>query len=103
MPFNVLASEAKCEDLERVIVGNDPEKFFQVGAQLPLQEREQLIEFLRKNIDVFAWSAYVGLIGNVERLHSCYAPIPLVVQLPITRVDYLLNPESGLDSLKGKG
>ena len=24
--------EAKCEDLEKVVVGDDPEKFFQVGA-----------------------------------------------------------------------
>ena len=30
--FNRPADEAKCEDLENVIVGNDPEKFFQVGA-----------------------------------------------------------------------
>ena len=58
MPFNGPADEVKCEDLERVIVGDDPEKFFQVGAQLPLQVREQLVEFLRKNVDVFAWSAY---------------------------------------------
>ena len=58
MPFNGLADEAKCEDLERVIVGNDLEKFFQIEAQLPLQEREQLVQFLRKNIDVFAWNAY---------------------------------------------
>ena len=48
----------KCEDLERVIVGDDPEKFFQIGAKLPLQERKQLVEFLRENVDVFAWSAY---------------------------------------------
>ena len=52
------AAEAKCEDLERVIVGNDPEKFFQVGAKLPLQEKEQLVEFLKENVDVFTWSAY---------------------------------------------
>ena len=44
----------KCEDLEKVIVGDDSEKFFQVGAQLPLQKREQLVEFLKKNVDVFA-------------------------------------------------
>ena len=25
--------EAKCEDLEKVVVGNDPEKFFQIGSQ----------------------------------------------------------------------
>ena len=48
----------KCEDLEKVVIGDDPERFFQVGAQLPLLEREQLVEFLRKNVDVFAWDAY---------------------------------------------
>ena len=48
----------KCEDLDKVIIGDDPERFFQVGAQLPLQEREQLVELLRRNVDVFAWDAY---------------------------------------------
>ena len=48
----------KCEDLEKVVVGDDPEKFFQVGTQMPLLEKEQLVEFLRKNVDVFAWVAY---------------------------------------------
>ena len=44
--------------MERVTVGDDSEKFFQIGAKLPLQEREQLVEFLRGNVDVFAWRAY---------------------------------------------
>ena len=48
----------KCEDLEKVVVGDDPEKFFQVKAQLPPREMEELIEFLRRNIVVFAWSTY---------------------------------------------
>ena len=48
----------KCEDLDKAIIGDDPEKIFQVGAQLPLQEREQLVELLRRNVDVFAWDAY---------------------------------------------
>ena len=48
----------KCEDLDKVIIRDDPERFFQVGAQLPLQEREQLVELLRRNVDVFAWDAY---------------------------------------------
>ena len=61
MPKNGSAEEAKCKDLERVVVGDDPEKFFQVGAQLPPQEREELIKFLRKNVDVFAWNAYEAL------------------------------------------
>ena len=52
------AKEAKCKDLERVVIDDDPEKFFQIGAQLPPQEKEELIGFLRKNVDVFAWNAY---------------------------------------------
>ena len=41
-----------------VMVGDDPEKFFLIGAQLPPYEKEELVEFLRKNIDMFAWNAY---------------------------------------------
>ena len=48
------ADEAKCEDLRKVTIGDDPEKFFQIGSQLPQQEREELIEFLKQNIDIFA-------------------------------------------------
>ena len=48
----------KCEDLEKVVVGDDPEKFFQVKTQMPLLEKEKLVDFLRKNVDVFAWDAY---------------------------------------------
>ena len=55
---NGSTEEAKYEDLEKVIIGNDQEKFFQVGSQLPPQEREELIGFLRINVDVFVWSAY---------------------------------------------
>ena len=40
-----------------MVIGDDPEKFFRVGAQLSLQENEELIEFLKRNIDVFAWDA----------------------------------------------
>ena len=43
-----------CEGLERVNIGDDPERFFQVGARLPLQEKEELVELLRRNVDVFA-------------------------------------------------
>ena len=55
---NESTEEAKYEDLEKVAVGIDPEKFFQVGSKLPPQEREELIGFLRENMDVFAWNAY---------------------------------------------
>ena len=50
--------EAKCEDLEKFPIGDDPEKFFQVGAQLPPREKEELVVFLKNNIDVFAWNDY---------------------------------------------
>ena len=41
-----------------MVIGDDPERFFQVGAQLPLEEKEELVELLRRNVDVFAWDAY---------------------------------------------
>ena len=50
--------EAKCEDLVKITIGDDPEKFFQIGSQLPQQERKELIEFLKQNIDVLAWNTY---------------------------------------------
>ena len=53
-----LAEEIRCESLEKFAVNHDPEKFFQVGSELPLQEKEKLIRFLRRNVDVFAWDAY---------------------------------------------
>ena len=53
-----LSEEAKCEDLVKVTIGDDPEKFFQVRSQLPQSEKEELVEFLKRNIDIFAWSAY---------------------------------------------
>ena len=36
LPVNGIAEEAKCEDLEKIVVSDDLEKFFQVRAQLPL-------------------------------------------------------------------
>ena len=52
------AEDAKCEDLVKVAIGDDPKKFFQIGSQLPHQEREELIEFLKQSIDVFSWNTY---------------------------------------------
>ena len=52
------SDEVECEDLVKVTTGDDSEKFFQIGSQLPQREREKLIEFLKQNIDVFAWNTY---------------------------------------------
>ena len=45
---------AKCERLEEIAIDGDPKKFFQVGTQLPPREKEKLLTFLWRNIDVFA-------------------------------------------------
>ena len=54
LPIGGTSDEVKCEDLVKITIGDDPEKFFQVGSQLPQQEREELVEFLKRNIDIFA-------------------------------------------------
>ena len=53
-----MLKKAKCESLEEIAIDGDPKKFFQVRAQLPPREKEELLAFLRKNIDVFIWNAY---------------------------------------------
>ena len=52
------AEEIRYESLENFIVDDDPKRFFQVGSELPPQEKEELVGFLRRNVDVFAWNAY---------------------------------------------
>ena len=58
LPIGGTSNEVKCEDLLKITIGDDPEKFFQVGSQLPQQEREELVKFLKRNIEVFAWNTY---------------------------------------------
>ena len=58
LPIGGTFDEVKCEDLVKITIGDDPEKFFQVRSQLPQQEKEELVEFLKWNIDVFAWNTY---------------------------------------------
>ena len=58
LPIGGTSDEEKCEDLVKITIGDDPEKFFQLESQLPQQEREELVEFLKWNIDVFAWNTY---------------------------------------------
>ena len=47
--------------MEEIAIDGDLEKFFQIGAQLPPQEKEELLAFLKRNIDVFTWNAYEAL------------------------------------------
>ena len=47
IPIDSTSDEVKCEDLVKITIGDDPEKFFQVESQLPQQEREELVEFFK--------------------------------------------------------
>ena len=44
-PLDVVAKEAKCKDLEKVVVGDTLEKFFQVGHNYPLKRRKSWSNF----------------------------------------------------------
>ena len=78
MSIDKLADDAKCEDLVKVVIGDNPEKFFQIGFQLPHQEREELIEFLKRNIDIFAWNAYEAPGVDLEFICHHLKANPLV-------------------------
>jgi ribonuclease HI len=43
------------EELEEFEIG-DSKKTIRVGSQLPREQKDMLVEFLRRNADVFAWS-----------------------------------------------
>ena len=59
---DAVSEEVKYERLEEIAIDGDPEKFFQVEAQLPPREKEELLAFLMRNINVFAWNAYEALM-----------------------------------------
>ena len=71
--------EAKCEDLVKVTIGDDPKKFFQIRSQLPQQEKKELIEFLKQNIDIFAWNTYEAPEVNQEFICHHLNVNPLIV------------------------
>ena len=83
--INEPVEEAKCEDLEKVVIGDDSEKFFQIEAQIPPQEKEELKEFLKRNVDVFTQNAYEasGVNPNFICHHLNVNPsVALKKQLP---------------------
>ena len=51
-------SPVSYEELEKVVIGEDVDRYFQVGVQLPLKDKRQLVDFLKDNLDIFSWSAY---------------------------------------------
>ena len=70
--------------LERVVIGNDEEKFVQVGVQLPPWEKQELIDFLIKNIDVFARSIYKapGMDSDFVCHHLNFNPSAILKKQP---------------------
>ena len=44
-----------------MVIGDDQESFFQIGTQIPLLEKEWLVDLLKRNVDLFAWDAYKAL------------------------------------------
>ena len=62
-----------------MVVGGNAKKFFQVGAKLPSQEKEELVKFLKRNIDVFAWDTY-----NTPRINPNFICHQLNVNPSIT-------------------
>ena len=60
---------------------NNPERCTKVGADLEGRVKEDLVQFLRKNIDVFAWSHedMPGIDPNVitHRLNVCPSSKPV--------------------------
>ena len=79
LPIGGTSNEVKCEDLVKITIGDDPEKFFQVGSQLPQQEREELVKFLKRNIDVFAWNTYEALAVDPDFICHHLNVNPLVI------------------------
>ena len=55
-------------------------KLFQIGSHLPHQEREELIEFLKMNIYVFAWNAYEALGVDPEFICHHLKVNPLITR-----------------------
>ena len=46
------------EELERSLIDTNKDMYFQIGARLPSEEKMELVDFLKSNLDVFAWNAY---------------------------------------------
>ena len=43
--MDAMLEEEKCERLEEIIIDDDLDKFFQIGAQLPPREKDELLAF----------------------------------------------------------
>ena len=85
--MDAMSKEAKCERLEEIAIDGDLEKFFQVQAQLPPREKEELLAFLMRNIDVFTWNAYEAPMVDLDFIfhHLNVNPAVLLKKQPPRR------------------
>ena len=44
---------AQCEGLDKIMISDDKEMYFQIGTQLPLPKKDELLNFLKGNLDFF--------------------------------------------------
>ena len=49
------ASQESSEGLIKILIGACEERYFQIGLQVQPGEKSKLVEFLKANLDVFAW------------------------------------------------
>ena len=64
------------EELEKVVIESEGDKYFQVGVRLPLAKKEELISFLKSSMNVFAWITYEAL-GNKWTYERSYKSLNL--------------------------
>jgi len=85
--MDAMSGETKCERLEEIAINGDLKKFFRIGTQLSPMEKEELLAFLRRNIDVFAWNASkaLGVDPNFIFHHPNVNPTVLPMKQPPRR------------------
>lgn len=73
-------SSVSCEGLDKIIIGEDEKRYFQIRTELPSNEKEELVSFLNRNLDVFAWSTYEELGVDLEFICHSLNVNPKVIQ-----------------------
>ena len=53
-----------------MVTESEGDKYFQMGAHLALVEKEELISFLKSNVDLFAWNTYMA--SGIDKKFMCH-------------------------------
>ena len=71
------------EEMENIeLVEGDPSKSTKIGKELQPYLKDELVKFLKKNLDVFAWSYkdMPGIDGNVIEHYLNVDPMKKLIQ-----------------------